>query len=183
MSAPAAGWRNRIVGEALVAASDLRANPKNWRTHSKAQRAALDGVLDEVGWVQRVMVNQRSGLIMDGHARVEQAAARGESVPVVYVDLSEQEEALVLATFDPLGAMASVDAKALCLLSVDIAQLQCAELDALVHSAANNGKPDVQAVLAGLEYRVIVDCIGEGHQAELLERFDAEGLRCRPLIS
>ncbi len=35
----------------------------------------------------------------------------------------------------------------------------------------------------GLMYRVIVDCTGETHQAELLERFATEGLKCRPLIS
>ena len=34
-----------------------------------------------------------------------------------------------------------------------------------------------------LEYRIVVDCVSETHQTELLERFDAEGLVCRALIS
>ena len=38
------------------------------------------------------------------------ALSRGEaSVPVLYVDLAPEEEALVLATLDPIGAMAGRD--------------------------------------------------------------------------
>jgi DNA modification methylase len=53
------------------------------------------------------MVNQRTAFVVDGHARIEEAIGRGEPmVPVLYVDLSPEEEALVLATLDPIGAMA-----------------------------------------------------------------------------
>lgn len=104
-------WESRIIGHGEAAPADLVGNPLNWRTHPKAQRDALAGVLDEVGWVQNVIVNKRSGFIVDGHARVAEAAQRGESsVPVVYVDLSDEEERKVLATLDPLSAMAGQDA-------------------------------------------------------------------------
>ena len=56
-----------------------------------------------------VVVNVRTGHIVDGHARVEEAIARGETVPVTHVDLSQEEEDLVLATLDPIGAMANTD--------------------------------------------------------------------------
>jgi DNA modification methylase len=103
-------WRNRIVGAADVAPDQLVANPANWRTHPGPQRDALRGSLTEVGWVQQVMVNQRTGFVVDGHARVEEALTRGEpTVPVLYVDLDPAEEALVLATLDPIGAMATRD--------------------------------------------------------------------------
>lgn len=107
-AAPA--WRNRIVGSGDVAPDQLVANPRNWRTHPGPQRDALRGSLGEVGWVQQVMVNRRTGLVVDGHARVEEALSRGEpTVPVLYVDLDPEEEALVLATLDPIGAMAAAD--------------------------------------------------------------------------
>ncbi len=77
MSAPAQ-WRNRIVGTGEVAPDELLANPRNWRTHPALQRAALRGSLTEVGWVQQVLVNQRTGHLVDGHARVEEALGRGE---------------------------------------------------------------------------------------------------------
>jgi DNA modification methylase len=109
-----AGWRSRIVGHAEVSPTELTANPRNWRKHPKAQQDALSDVLDRVGWVQDVIVNQRTGLLVDGHARLELALRRGEaSVPVVYVDLAPDEETLVLATLDPLSAMAEADQEAL----------------------------------------------------------------------
>src|SRR5437899_2573778 len=75
--------------------AQLVANPSNWRTHPAAQRAALRGSLDTVGWVAQVMVNRTTGDVVDGHARLEEALSRREAtVPVVYVELSAEEEAL-----------------------------------------------------------------------------------------
>ena len=102
-------WRNRIVGHGEEDPEQLLANPKNWRIHPKNQQDALLGVLNEVGWVQDVIINKRTGFVVDGHARVALAISAGERVPVVYVDLSEKEEALILATFDPLNSMAVTD--------------------------------------------------------------------------
>jgi hypothetical protein len=82
---------------------------------------ALRGSLDSVGWVQQVIVNQRTGFMVDGHARVEEAISHGEpSVPVLYVDLSEEEEALVLATLDPITALAERDQEALSALLQEV---------------------------------------------------------------
>jgi ParB-like chromosome segregation protein Spo0J len=107
---PPTAWRNRIVGSGEVAPDQLLANPANWRVHGPAQRDALRSSLSEVGWVQQIIVNQRTGYVIDGHARIEEALSRHEpTVPVLYVDLSPEEEALVLATLDPIGAMASRD--------------------------------------------------------------------------
>lgn len=115
-------WKNRIVRSAEVAPAELTANPRNWRTHPKRQVDALEGALREVGWVQQVIVNERTGRLVDGHARVERALERNEpSVPVLYVDLTDAEEALVLATLDPLGAMAETDQGALEALLADVA--------------------------------------------------------------
>jgi len=111
VAAPPAPWRNRIVGTGEEAPDQLLANPRNWRIHPAAQQGALASVLDDVGWVGQVLVNRRTGHLVDGHLRVELALSRQEpSVPVTYVDLSESEEALVLASLDPLAAMAVADA-------------------------------------------------------------------------
>jgi DNA methylase len=109
-SATQAPWQNRIVGHADVPPDQLVANPANWRTHPREQQRALAGALSEVGWVQQVIVNQQTGHLIDGHLRVELALARNEPVvPVVYVDLSESEERMVLAAYDPLGSAATAD--------------------------------------------------------------------------
>ena len=99
-------------GQGDVDPRKLIPNPSNFRKHPLAQQLALSGALDEIGWIQRVIVNKRTGHIVDGHLRVELALSTKEkTVPVCYVDLSEEEERLALATFDPLSAMAITDQK------------------------------------------------------------------------
>jgi hypothetical protein len=110
---PVPSLRNRIVGHELVPAAKLTAHPDNFRRHGDAQRAALNGSLSELGWVKAVLVNKSSGRIIDGHARVEEAAKKGEPVPVDYVELTEEEERLALAALDHIGEMATVDDEAL----------------------------------------------------------------------
>lgn len=107
---PANRWRNRIVGEGDEAPDQLLANPLNFRVHTTDQGQALAGAIGTIGWVQRIVVNKRTGHVIDGHLRVRQAMQRGEeTVPVVYVDLDEAEERIALATLDPIAAMAGTD--------------------------------------------------------------------------
>jgi len=126
-------WRNRIVGHGIVDGAQLIANPRNWRIHPSNQREAMTGVLDEVGWVQQVIVNKRTGCVVDGHLRAELAIAAGQKVPVVYVDLDEDEEAKILASMDPLSSMAITDSAALSALLFEM-ETENQPLDALLHS-------------------------------------------------
>ena len=105
-----ATWDNRIVNTGDESPDQLLANPLNWRIHPEFQQKALKGVLDQVGWVQQVIVNQRTGHLIDGHLRVTLAMRHNiETIPVNYVDLSEEEERLILATLDPLAGLAVTD--------------------------------------------------------------------------
>lgn len=114
-------WRSRITGSGEEDPTQLVANPRNWRIHPKGQQDALGSVLDEVGWVQQVLVNRTTGNVVDGHLRVELALSKNEAtVPVLYVELTEAEEALVLASLDPLSAMAASDESKLRELLTDI---------------------------------------------------------------
>ena len=100
------GWANRIVGEALVDPATLKPHLKNWRRHPQVQRAAMTEVLSDVGWVQRVVINKLTGNIVDGHMRVDLALKQKQKVPVVYVELSAEEESKMLAVMDPISGMA-----------------------------------------------------------------------------
>ena len=103
-------WRNRIVGTGEEAPDQLLANPQNWRIHPAHQQEALKGVLNEVGWVQNIVVNKRTGHVVDGHLRIALAMREeAPTVPVVYVDLSEEEERLMLVALDPIAALAVAD--------------------------------------------------------------------------
>lgn len=109
-----ADWKNRIVGYDDVSTNELKANPRNWRKHNKRQEETLDEVMTNVGIVQNIVVNKRTGLIVDGHLRLELASKRKQPfVPVTYIDISEEEEALIMSTFDPVGALAQTDNKLL----------------------------------------------------------------------
>ena len=124
-------WANRIVEYApAVDPATLAAHPENWRGHPDAQKMALTESLGRVGWVGAVLVNSRTGRIIDGHERVEEAQAAGATVPVLWVDLDDDEERFVLASFDTIGAMADPDADALAAL------LDHVEIDSPALSAA-----------------------------------------------
>lgn len=128
-------WQNRIVSYSDDPIDELLANPANWRTHPKHQQDALRGVLSEVGIVQNIIVNDRTGHLVDGHLRVQLAYQDNQpTVPVTHVDLSEDEEREILATLDPIAALATTDA---------------AKLDELLRDV-QSGEAGVQAMLAEL---------------------------------
>ena len=140
-------WRSRIVGSGEEAPDQLLANPANWRLHPKAQQDALAGLLGQVGWVQQVLVNRRTGHVVDGHLRVALAISQeAPTVPVLYVDLEPEEEALVLASLDPLAAMAGTDDEQLRALldgvSVDSDDLAAMLVIADELAQAGRGAPD-----------------------------------------
>ena len=139
-------WQSRIIGQGMEQADQLLANPLNWRKHPKAQQAALKGALNEIGWIQQVIVNKTTGHLVDGHLRVEVALSEGEQeVPVLYVELTEEEEKKALATIDPISAMATTDRKMLddLILGLNVEDQDFGQLlDALASQDALNNPTD-----------------------------------------
>lgn len=134
-------WKNRIIRHGEQAANQFLAHDLNARRHPVAQREALRGSLNAVGWVAPVIVSAHTQKILDGHARVEEVLSRDENalVPFVEVDVSENEERTILAAFDPITGMATYDREALdtLLREVDTGE---AALQALMEDlAAQNG--------------------------------------------
>lgn len=143
-------WRNRIIGHEDVDPEQLLANPGNWRIHPQAQQVALSTALNTVGIVQSVIVNQRTGFVVDGHLRVSMALRTGQpSIPVTYVDLSDSEERLILASLDSITGMAVPDREILAELldSIDRedeavdALLMAVECEALPVGGEDSGTP------------------------------------------
>jgi DNA modification methylase len=133
-------WDNRIISSGTMDPLDLIPNPKNWRKHPKGQAQALEGALDEIGWIQDVIVNQRTGKLLDGHLRVELAKKKGETkVPVKFVDLSEEEEAKALLILDPISSMAEAD-KDLLKALMDEVSTDNAGIGKLIESLASDYK-------------------------------------------
>lgn len=101
--------RDRIKELRRVKANDLIPNPKNWRTHPVGQQDALKGLLAEVGYADALIARETDEglMLVDGHLRAE--TTPDSVVPVLVLDINESEADLMLATLDPLAAMAGKD--------------------------------------------------------------------------
>ncbi len=101
--------RDRIKSLRRVKASELLPNPKNWRRHPDAQVDALRGVLEEVGIADTLLVRETPDglMLIDGHLRAD--LDPDTKWPVLVLDVTEAEADKIMATHDPLAAMAEAD--------------------------------------------------------------------------
>lgn len=116
---------HRIVKYDTADPKTLTGNPYNFRKHPEHQHGVVDGSLDELGWIDEVLVNLRTSeawpegernvlTVIDGHLRRDIAIERNEaSIPVKYVDLTPDEERLALAVLDESTALAQRDVETL----------------------------------------------------------------------
>lgn len=138
----------RIHDVTMEDPASLLANPQNWRVHPRKQQDALTAIIKDVGFTTPVLVNDVTGHLVDGHMRVMIAMRLGiPLIPVGHLRVNAREERIILATHDPVSAMASTDQDALRDLVGDVLR-QPAGLDA-----------DLAALLADL---------GEGRAPETL---------------
>ena len=102
-------FADRVVELRRVRANEIRPNPHNWRRHPEAQSAALEGMLADVGFADAVIARETpEGLeLIDGHLRQE--IMGNDLIPVLVVDINEEEAKRMLVTLDPLAAMAETD--------------------------------------------------------------------------
>lgn len=145
-------WKNRIIGHGEADPLKLVDHPGNPKTHPEIQQAPVEANIRELGWIQDVVVNKKTGRILDGHLRVALARKNGEStVPVKYVSLSEEEEYQALLTLDPLVGLAEIQRE---LMEEALQQVK-------------SGEPELQKFLADLatiegitppEFRPISEC-------------------------
>ncbi len=101
---------NKIISSGTIKLSDVLFNPKNWRVHPKYQKEELSKIVRRVGWVEPVIINKRTGNLVDGHLRCLIAETENETeIPCIYIDVSEEDEDLLLATLDPITALVNAD--------------------------------------------------------------------------
>jgi hypothetical protein len=110
--------RDRVLRLERVKAGDLVPNAKNWRRHPEGQADALRGVLKDIGYADALLAREVKGkggkkglMLIDGHLRA--ATTPDSIVPVLVLDVTEAEADKLLATLDPLAAMAEADHVAL----------------------------------------------------------------------
>src|SRR5271154_6643208 len=131
--------RDRIKELRRVRASELIPNPRNWRKHPTAQAEALRAMLLGVGYadalIARELPDGRLELI-DGHLRAE--TTPDAIVPVLVLDVTEEEAEKLLLTLDPLAAMAESDAERMTSLLKTVRTDSAAVQELLRRTAGNS---------------------------------------------
>lgn len=158
--------RDRILDLRRIAARDLQDHQHNWRVHPQAQRDAMQGVLQDLGIASALLVYdspRQGGLcVIDGHLR--KSLDPTQEWPCLLLDLDDDEATYLLATHDPLGAMAEASREAL----------------AQVLETVQSGQASVQQLLAQLaeQHGVIPSTLGPGPVEDVEPEIDrAEELR------
>lgn len=92
--------------------NDITKNPLNWREHPANQINALQEAYRSIGFAVPILVNASTHQIIDGHGRLEAAIAEKlKAVPVLLLNVSEDEERLLLQNVDAIQALGVVNAK------------------------------------------------------------------------
>lgn len=183
--------RDRIRELRRVPANELIPNPRNWRLHPPAQQAALAALLADVGYAGALLAREREDgklELIDGHLRAE--TTPNEILPVLVLDVNEQEAAQLLATFDRVSAAAQTDYEQLrsLLATVDFhspavdslfEELRQQMHEHASHAATNEPAPvEIYPV-----FQVLVDCRDEAEQRDVYEAIQGAGHRCRLVTS
>src|SRR3990167_6397570 len=152
----AVALRDRVVAFERVKARDLQVHPHNWRMHPPAQSAALKGVLSEVGIAGALLAYRRDGetklTLIDGHLRAD--SAPDQEWPVVIVDVTDAEADYLLATHDPLSAMARPEQDKLLDLLASVEPESQAVKDMLEALANGETQPPPDEGLVDVEPRI-----------------------------
>ncbi len=130
--------RDRVRELRRIRAGDLVPNPKNWRRHGAAQASALEGILAEIGYADALLVRELDDgrlMLIDGHLRAE--TTPDIEVPVLLLDVDQEEADKLLATLDPMAAMAQTDAERFKALLATVQTASPAVEDLLRHTAGN----------------------------------------------
>jgi ParB-like chromosome segregation protein Spo0J len=182
--------RDRIKELRRVRASQLRPNPRNWRTHPQAQRDTLRGVLAEVGYADALLARELSDgslELIDGHLRAE--TTPDMEVPVLILDLDDAEADKLLALHDPLAAMAEANDETLADLIANV-ETENAAVQALLDQMLHEPEPPAEEDFTNEEsrevaipeaFQVVVQCRDEADQQAVYERLSGEGYKCKLL--
>jgi DNA modification methylase len=142
--------RNRIKELRFVKASELIPHPKNWRRHSDFQQNVLRGLLKEIGYADVLLAHElpdRRLQLIDGHLRA--ATTPDQKVPVVILDVTDEEAEKIMLTLDPLAGLAQADLDKVkeLLASVTTTDRDILELFAMVADQAESEMPELGALV------------------------------------
>ena len=182
--------RNRIKSHRRVRAGDLVPHEFNYRLHPEHQRAAVDAVYREIGFARSLLAYE----LPDGKLKLEGGHLRRDMDPdmeveVEILDVTDAEARALLLSIDPLADLAEqqdqVHQRLVDLTPTDSQDLQLLwqEAQQSMDAALAEKPPRAPAPAFEEQYPLLITCRDEAHQVELLQRFQAESLLCKALLS
>jgi len=189
-----------IKGAESIKLKDLLPDTRNANKGTERGQQMVENSLRKFGAGRSILID-RKGRIIAGNKTVENAGAIGlDDVIVVKtdgtklvavqrtdLDLENDTRAQELAIADNRAGQVSLnwDTDVLKSLDCDLSQFwTTTELEALF-PADEDEKNKLKNLDQDddLRYQVIIDCSSESEQTSMLDRFEQEGLKCKPLIS
>lgn len=171
--------------------TELKPDPKNARTHSKAQIEKLRASIREFGFNNPILLKE-GDVIGAGNGR--HAAAMLEEiaeVPTITLRGLSKDQWRAFALADNRlaldagwdRAILQVELSKLSLGNIGLTGFSKIELGALKIKGFDVSTPAGTNELGGLQYSVIVRCASEADQVALLARLAKDGLTCEAMIS
>lgn len=180
-----------------VKSSELSPHPLNWRSHPVQQTDAMKGLLAEIGFADVVKGYRRADgsiRLIDGHLRTE--IVTDQPLPVLLLDLTDEEADKLIATFDLVSSMAGVDEDNLAALHQQISfdneavneMLESLQDKVFAVDTDNSGdsKQDGDGDSQDVEecWNVLVKCADEAEQVKLIKILQKNGIKdFQPLVS
>src|SRR5947209_3492334 len=181
--------RNRIKDHRRVRAGDLVPHEWNFRLHPEGQQAALRALYQEVGFARSLLAYELPDgrlKLIDGHLRRD--LDPDMEVEVEVLDVNDAEAQALLLSIDPLAALAQTQEQ-LHQRLLELTPAVSPELEAAWQEGARAALEETEKGnrraydTVPEQFLILVTCRDERQQVELLERFGAEGLECRALLS
>lgn len=102
--------KDTVFPTRMVPIEKLLPHPENWAKHPERQKELIAYSLSRYGWLESALWNERTGHLLDGHARVAIAREAGETeAPAVVIDVSPEEEDEILLTLRRSAELAERD--------------------------------------------------------------------------
>lgn len=109
---PATSVKDLVTSFERIDPKKIKPHPHNPRVHLDAQREALRAMLDKYGIVDAIVVRKEGDHyeLINGHLRHEEI---NQKIPALVIKATRQEAAKLLATYDAVGTLATINKNAL----------------------------------------------------------------------
>jgi ParB-like chromosome segregation protein Spo0J len=166
--------------------AQLSEDPSNARRHPARNLQQIQASLKRFGQ-QKPIVVDATNVVRAGNGTLAAARALGWThIAAVRSDLGKTELTAYAIADNRSAELAEWDEAVLTatLADVEIGEVgfSADEIAAMLGAAEESAKEPDESALPAEKWMIVLTCDGEAHQAELLERFAAEGLTCKALL-